>query len=228
MKKGFTLIELLVVIAIIAILAAILFPVFARAREQARQSACLSNTRQWGMAFLMYANDYDDYAVPAYTEPWIFWHTQLKSYVKNYDIRFCPSKRPGDKSIGALGDGRWDTHYGMNCGDGPDKYLGVGRWTNFHKNHMFNLSDSPSPSNLVVFAEMGHEMGVLYGVCKPGDLRYGFYASYCYVGSYSPLPWNDSKLHNGGSNYTFADGHAKWFRLEQLHGEEYWVVEKLR
>ncbi|PIY51745.1 MAG: hypothetical protein COZ06_04120, partial [Armatimonadetes bacterium CG_4_10_14_3_um_filter_66_18] len=59
-RRGFTLIELLVVIAIIAILAAILFPVFAKAREKARQTACLSNLKQLGLSIIMYANDYDE------------------------------------------------------------------------------------------------------------------------------------------------------------------------
>ena len=75
MRRGFTLIELLVVIAIIAILAAILFPVFARAREKARQSSCLSNVKQLTLGILMYADDYDekfpvqDYTVAAVTYP---------------------------------------------------------------------------------------------------------------------------------------------------------------
>ncbi len=66
MRKGFTLIELLVVIAIIAILAAILFPVFARAREKARQSSCLSNLKQHGIALLSYAQDYDECHPPRF------------------------------------------------------------------------------------------------------------------------------------------------------------------
>lgn len=68
-RAAFTLIELLVVVAIIAILAAILFPVFGRARENARRTACLSSTRQIGLAFQMYAADYDDRTVRIHTQP---------------------------------------------------------------------------------------------------------------------------------------------------------------
>jgi len=89
-RKGFTLIELLVVIAIIAILAAILFPVFARAREKARQSSCLSNVKQLTLAEMMYAQDYDEFVVP-YTLPGQTWMTLLGPYIKNLQVHQCPS-----------------------------------------------------------------------------------------------------------------------------------------
>jgi prepilin-type N-terminal cleavage/methylation domain-containing protein len=98
-RCGFTLIELLVVIAIIAILAAILFPVFAKAREKARQASCLSNTRQFGVAILSYAQDYDETLPPAiggatmaslYT---VFDYCQ--PYLKSTQLEFCPSDRTG-------------------------------------------------------------------------------------------------------------------------------------
>jgi prepilin-type N-terminal cleavage/methylation domain-containing protein/prepilin-type processing-associated H-X9-DG protein len=94
-KGGFTLIELLVVIAIIAILAAILFPVFSRAREQARKSACLSNLKQLGQAILMYVQDWDEvlpFAVPACAGPkHRQWWAQIYPYTKNASILHCPS-----------------------------------------------------------------------------------------------------------------------------------------
>jgi prepilin-type N-terminal cleavage/methylation domain-containing protein/prepilin-type processing-associated H-X9-DG protein len=100
MRRGFTLIELLVVIAIIAILAAILFPVFARAREKARQASCLSNVKQLSLGFQMYKQDYDE------TWPMFFWTAatgwepiasgwwggEIAPYIKNTQIFLCPSK----------------------------------------------------------------------------------------------------------------------------------------
>lgn len=108
-KKGFTLIELLVVIAIIAILAAILFPVFAKAREKARQSSCASNLKQIGLAILNYKQDYDE----KYPLSWpltgpqgtratscgttsYWWMDVLEPYVKNEQVYHCPS---GERSL---------------------------------------------------------------------------------------------------------------------------------
>jgi prepilin-type N-terminal cleavage/methylation domain-containing protein len=107
-KRGFTLIELLVVIAIIAILAAILFPVFAQAREKARQSGCQSNHKQGALAIIMYANDNDDYLPPTnklgYDIPqWGYmaptnellsdepWPSMVQSYMKSLEIMICPA-----------------------------------------------------------------------------------------------------------------------------------------
>jgi prepilin-type N-terminal cleavage/methylation domain-containing protein/prepilin-type processing-associated H-X9-DG protein len=104
MKQGFTLIELLVVIAIIAILAAVLFPVFAKAREKARQTSCASNMKQMGLAFLQYEADYDETSVPGLpnvnftvndARRYVFtagvgWAGMVYPYVKSIDMYRCP------------------------------------------------------------------------------------------------------------------------------------------
>ena len=90
-RRGFTLIELLVVIAIIAILAAILFPVFAKAREKARQASCSSNLKQIGLAMNMYTQDYDG-VLPLYVADWST--VIVQPYIKNQQVvTVCPSAR---------------------------------------------------------------------------------------------------------------------------------------
>jgi prepilin-type N-terminal cleavage/methylation domain-containing protein/prepilin-type processing-associated H-X9-DG protein len=120
-KKGFTLIELLVVIAIIAILAAILFPVFARARENARRASCQSNLKQLGLGFLQYAQDYDERMVPVVsTDGASFnqnWMTGLQPYIKSKEVFICPSDT--NKNVTAnvyfgSSAAAWHTSYGYN------------------------------------------------------------------------------------------------------------------
>jgi prepilin-type N-terminal cleavage/methylation domain-containing protein len=138
--RGFTLIELLVVIAIIAILAAILFPVFAQAKEASKKVTCVSNMRQLGVAWTMYANDYDDTVTPAWfanggggdmavSGPWPVQFNQ--GYIKSKRFLICPSFKdaPGSSSVFTGYNYYRDTTYGYNavymnpapgCGDGPD------------------------------------------------------------------------------------------------------------
>ncbi|MBU0610244.1 MAG: DUF1559 domain-containing protein, partial [Armatimonadetes bacterium] len=142
MRKGFTLIELLVVIAIIAILASILFPVFARAREKARQTSCLANVKQLVLGCNMYAQDYDE-ELPhdrldtdgsgAYSAGDTTWRTAILPYVKNKQIYLCPSDKNPDGSAGVYtgseGDYNQGAGYGMNvahwAADGPANPSGV-------------------------------------------------------------------------------------------------------
>ncbi len=127
-QRGFTLIELLVVIAIIAILAAILFPVFAQARESARRTSCLSNLKQLGTAFQMYQQDYDGrfhkaagirspavngFGANTNIRGWYHWPWFYGPYVKSVNVFDCPSSP--DETEGLTGD-NWgnDGNYGYN------------------------------------------------------------------------------------------------------------------
>jgi prepilin-type N-terminal cleavage/methylation domain-containing protein len=134
-KRGFTLIELLVVIAIIAILAAILFPVFAQAREQARKTTCLSNTKQIGIAVLMYVQDYDE-QYPLVTDDmdsidpnhFFTWEDLVQPYVKNYSLMLCPDStfhdpNPNDFTVYCLNYGAIPRASAWNCNGNPCPYF---------------------------------------------------------------------------------------------------------
>jgi prepilin-type N-terminal cleavage/methylation domain-containing protein/prepilin-type processing-associated H-X9-DG protein len=128
-RRGFTLIELLVVIAIIAILAAILFPVFAQAREKARAASCLSNTKQIGLSVLMYVQDYDEMFPINHVEGFwadgvndLNWARSVQPYVKNFQIFRCPDDSvasPDWEGI-ALSYGA-NSYYTYAAGDGASQ-----------------------------------------------------------------------------------------------------------
>jgi prepilin-type N-terminal cleavage/methylation domain-containing protein/prepilin-type processing-associated H-X9-DG protein len=181
MRRGFTLIELLVVIAIIAILAAILFPVFARAREKARQITCVSNLRQMGLAFFMYTSDYDSVFPFTYN-----WKTNLQPYVKNTQINVCPS-RPTLP---------WYYGQGYNIGCSSPYVAGV---------PLASEAAIAAPSYKILIAEWDRcNAGP---PCGPTGLYSGGATSW----------WAVTRIHNGGSNLLFCDGHAKWMRPEDYH-----------
>jgi prepilin-type N-terminal cleavage/methylation domain-containing protein/prepilin-type processing-associated H-X9-DG protein len=196
-KRGFTLIELLVVIAVIAILAAILFPVFAQARDKARSVSCLSNARQLGMAIQMYAQDWDEGLVLTEHSDGSSWIDTLQPYSKSRLLARCPSD----------GSPHWDrivppatelrrSSYGVNY------YLTL-------KGGFSTLASVRSPAATIYLAEMNenktedHFHPTLWVRMRPGQLVI------------DPLTELVATRHQGGANYVYVDGHAKWNRFEQ-------------
>jgi len=184
MRKGFTLIELLVVIAIIAILAAILFPVFARAREKARQTACLNNVKELTLAVLMYVQDYDERfpqsSMPASVTPWF---TLCGPYIKNQQILVCPSESD-------------TTAYYSWAGT---RYTYAVNYRFFYYSYAIrSLGDFRRPAEQML-------------LCHDGGPNSNYHYTWA---DYYGQPC--CKLHNGGSNLGFIDGHAKWWGPLQI------------
>ncbi len=231
-KQGaFTLIELLVVIAIIAILAAILFPVFAQAREKARQTVCLSNEKQIALAALMYAQDYDETwpivgsAIGSATtlnkvngngQPFNGWSLVMLPYIKNRQVFLCPSMPHTFEGGGfcAPFNGQPITNnYSYNWFLGSDGSYGTPGDGDYGSspdgtitwNHPISDAGIVQPSNTVAF---------LHSNSVP---PYGFTWGCQYVEIETPDFINKVRMrvvHEDGDNLTFADGHAKWFHLK--------------
>jgi prepilin-type N-terminal cleavage/methylation domain-containing protein/prepilin-type processing-associated H-X9-DG protein len=231
-RRGFTLIELLVVIAIIAILAAILFPVFAQARGKARQATCVSNLKQVGLAIHMYAQDYDELmpwsasnVVPA---THFSWYQLCEPYVKSGVVRNedgslkavafyrCPSyddrtvpMAAGDPVPPAFATAPDPSRsYTANGNLMPSYSSGFGKW--FPARQLMSLASINQAAQVVL---VSHNSG---GRTMAGG---DDWTTGC-MGTEAGCPegWNSSFYcagrfqHNGGSVYLLADGHAKFFK----------------
>jgi prepilin-type N-terminal cleavage/methylation domain-containing protein len=202
-RKGFTLIELLVVIAIIAILAAILFPVFAQARESARQTQCTNNQKQIATSVLMYVQDYDEtFPMSAYfgRNPQgqlalVAIYDVLAPYIKNVDIFVCPSYRPGI-----------DWPQRVQAAGSPAPALGTFRYVGYIPNlGLFGENFCPvAPKRTPVTKIAAVDAPVNTIMLFDGYLK-----------NQAALEFNNFLAfarHKEGLVINFADGHAKWYR----------------
>lgn len=217
--RAFTLIELLVVIAIIAILAAILFPVFAQAREKARQTSCLSNGRQIGIAFLMYASDWDDYLpLTTFPLPSNSWTDQAQPYIRSRQIFRCPSDESANwssplASPGFGQSGLRRSSYFLNAYNAGTQVWG-------------NLAAVGKPSEVIYVSESqrnitrdhfhpfnwnGHKE------TPPNPLFSDFMHGVTFDDSLDETTELALRRHSGGSNYVFLDGHSKWKTWRQVY-----------
>ncbi len=208
-RKAFTLIELLVVIAIIAILAAILFPVFARARENARRASCMSNLKQIGLAVMMYTQDYDEMLPPCWninsTTPPGFgsagtywqWPNIIYPYTKSIQVYYCPSSTstaiPTSKNYGA--DSQVMTPYSGRA---------------------LASIESPAQKYMIMdFSEYSADVSYITGTpitnyYLPGKGNGGGVCT-----SADPAECTTGR-HFDGVNMAFADGHVKWLKSSEV------------
>jgi prepilin-type N-terminal cleavage/methylation domain-containing protein/prepilin-type processing-associated H-X9-DG protein len=220
-RRGFTLIELLVVIAIIAILAAILFPVFAQARESARQTSCLSNLRQFALATLSYVQDYDEtfpqsaysmeraILLPGSNDRVFTVFDAVLPYMKNVDILICPSNRPGLDwqailaTLGLRTSGNFRfASYALNFALFQDPALPPGL---FADDPVVPLAAVQDPVNTTMFFDSVYK--------RPTD---PLIDPRC-PRPQGPFGWDNfpgDPRHKDGININFVDGHAKWYKRD--------------
>ena len=217
-RRAFTLIELLVVIAIIAILAAILFPVFAQAREAARKTSCLSNIKQMTLAMGMYSTDYDAgypsvYDDTSYPGKRIIWADKIRPYIQNRDIFRCQGG-PNNVTLTPSGGGMpadnvQGTMYNINMADGTDFPEGTAGHYPVTESQFVHPADTG-----LIFESSNvwwcHWLPQVSGWDNTGTTAGGDTYLIGVLGE-TIYP-----RHSGGLNIGMCDGHAKWAKSNSL------------
>jgi prepilin-type N-terminal cleavage/methylation domain-containing protein/prepilin-type processing-associated H-X9-DG protein len=236
-SKGFTLIELLVVIAIIAILAAILFPVFAKVREKARQTSCLSNEKQIGLAILQYTEDYDESFPMACDTNWHNgWGLMVQPYVKSVNVFLCPDD---GKNTTVAGLDWADNGVAISYAANGDIFSGnpnvchgaICMGQTWLTNYSQKVANMTQPSSSIMVGEM-HDSDILAANTANGgtSIYYGPGTLFSGQNWWDTNPADGeipngtlsqtakyptgangavSASHNGLANFLFVDGHAK-------------------
>ena len=219
-RNGFTLIELLVVIAIIALLAAILFPVFSLAREKARSATCQSNLKQLSLGFIQYNQDFDGYypesmASPTNSNPpnYYFWPNLIQPYVKSTQIFTCP-----DSTLKTMVLPIYDTlnscdtsSYGMNN-------------QQFNQVKQVNMASIKQSATLILLMDSGEGF-----IASHGNSATIFDSNFDLDGDSSActteVQFNSARVarHTLGSNIAFCDGHVKWYPENFYYWGTYYV-----
>jgi prepilin-type N-terminal cleavage/methylation domain-containing protein/prepilin-type processing-associated H-X9-DG protein len=239
-RRGFTLIELLVVIAIIAILAAILFPVFAQAREKARQASCLSNVKQLTLGLLMYAQDYDEALCPRYMGPidqvpldgylprlaaihYWSWEDVAEAYSRNKGISICPSGPNGGK--------RGEGNYGLSWGLTHAQVVGATGSGYTAK----TLAMCPAPADYWYVMDASADHTGWDDACWGRPQSMGGGSPWYLPGADVNKRWTAADhgrwasdafngRHNGRINVSFLDGHAKSMDPSTMLRKPFWYL----